>query len=175
MLTTRLLKETDTDWFSELYAANQRDALSPEEREKYGFIQGSSGPEAVDKWIHSGRGLVAELDGQPAGVAMAGPSTVPSDHPAGRAMEIAVNEGIDRPILWGPVVVGRAFRGQGISRALWEAVVATYRGEYAHAVAMVELSNRVSYEAHLHMGWKIIGEMSIDERNYAAIAKPLTV
>lgn len=70
----RPLRAEDAAWVQPLYAANSRDALTPEQRAEHGFVQGRMSAQALRARLDGPGSVVAEVDGRPAGVLLASPA-----------------------------------------------------------------------------------------------------
>lgn len=84
----RPLRAEDAAWVQPLYAANSRDALTPEQRAEHGFVQGRMSAQALRARLDGPGSVVAEVDGRPAGVLL----TSPAEGARGRGVLRAVAE-----------------------------------------------------------------------------------
>ena len=60
----RPLRAEDAAWVQPLYAANSRDALTPEQRAEHGFVQGRMSAQALRARLDGPGSVVAEVDGE---------------------------------------------------------------------------------------------------------------
>lgn len=170
-VTVRPATAADIDWVTELYAANQRDALTPQQRAEQGFVQGRMDADTLERRLGSDTpSLVAEVDGRPAGVLLTSPVGAFRQGPPGLTVETAQEAGITDAFLCGPALVTPEARGHGVLRALSDEVFAWAAGRYAHGVAFVEDENHVSRQVHERLGWRPVGTFTWQDRGYTVLA-----
>ncbi|MDP9833392.1 MULTISPECIES: GNAT family N-acetyltransferase [Trueperella] len=182
-ITVRPMAEADIDAVAKIYAANARDALSPDERAKQGFVQGRMSPERLRSFTTGGSGFVA-TDGEEvfAATVIHAPDAFtgkpsaqrPGESPAARTVELAQAARLDSPVLYGPSVVAENYRGRGVLRQLVEAVAdeAQTKG-YSHLLAFMEDENAPSFAAHERLGFLPLGGFRVEDRDYQAVMLPL--
>lgn len=170
-LHIRPLARTDAPWLTELYAANSRDNLTPEQRSKRGFVQGAMNAETLEGRLGGPGSFVAEADGSPVGVVLTSEAGDFPGGPPGLAINVAKDAGLAGLVLYGPVLVAEGARGKGVLRALTNHVFTHLAGRYSHAIAFAERENTVSLTAHAKLGWCEIGTFEAREREYAVLEK----
>ncbi len=165
---------------AELFAANHFDALSPEQRAGQGFVQGSLDAEAL-RGLAGGRSLlVADDDGRVAGLlALSAPESMPDPPPPVQAL-LAAQDRLrwqGRPLsevrwlLYGPLVVGSAYRGHGVARGLFTLAVGAAFGRADAVVAFIEAANQASWRVHVDgFGMTPLGVFTAGGRTYHAVA-----
>jgi hypothetical protein len=78
--------------------------------------------------------------------------------------------------IYGPVCIGKEYRGRGILRGLYEAHKRALAGQFEIGVAFVARSNPHSLQAHTAgLGMAEAGDFSVNENVYAALAFRLPV
>ncbi|MGW5350330.1 N-acetyltransferase family protein [Streptomyces sp. NPDC004031] len=150
------------------------DDLSPEERARRGFVQGTMTPDLLAR-LQDGPGIfVAEADstGDLAGFAITSePGGLPPHHPAAAAVT-AVTEAADhdlgRLFLYGPVAVAPAHQGRGILTRLLTTLSHTLKDSYDLAVAFVESTNTRSLAVHRHYAMTEAATFTLTDRTYVA-------
>ncbi|MFE2377296.1 GNAT family N-acetyltransferase [Streptomyces sp. NPDC059398] len=198
----RYATEADVPSMAALFAANHRDALSERQRSEQGFVQGSFGADALLAMVRSGSLFVADpaatagaadsssgesesrssAPGRVAGLlALSAPESVSAPPPPVRALLDAQDSlrwqgqplSESRWLLYGPVVVDTAFRGQGVAKGLFTMAVESAWGRADAVVAFIEADNRPSWRVHVDgFGMRPLGEYVAGGRTYHAIAAP---
>lgn len=107
---------------AELFAANDYDSLTEQERADQGFVQGALGVGTLRSMADGGSLLVADDAGRLAGLlGLASPGSMPSPPPPVQ-MLLSAQDSLQwqghslsstRWLLYGPVVVAAAYRGKG--------------------------------------------------------------
>ena len=173
MTTARSLTEADFPWVLELFAANSRDALTPEERAERGFVQGRFTPESLRARMSNPASVVAEVDGKPAGVLLGSAPDAAPDGPPARAVETAREHGMTDFYLHGAALVAPEARGHGVLRAMTDEMLRRAAATYTHGIAFIEKENTVSTQAHQHLGWTPLGTFSWQGREYSVVSHPV--
>ena len=179
----RQATEADAPALAELFAANHHDALTPEQRAEQGFVQGDFDAAALRAMAAAGSLLLADDDGRAAGLlALAPPDDVPAPPPPLRALLDAQDAlqwrgrplSATRWLVYGPVVVDPAYRGQGVARRLFTMAVEAATGRAEAIVAFIETSNQRSRRVHVDgFGMRPLGEVTANGRSYTIVAAPL--
>ena len=177
----RYATEADVPTLAELFAANRDDALSEQQRREEGFVQGNFDAAALAAMAGERGLLVAESDGRIAG--FLGLSAPVDRETAAPAPVRALLQAQDtfrwdgRPLsavrwlLYGPVVVDAAFRGQGVARGLFDAALEAAAGRAEALVAFIEVVNRHSLLVHVDgFGMHPLGNVVVGERIYTIVA-----
>ncbi|MGW0751697.1 GNAT family N-acetyltransferase [Streptomyces sp. NPDC002587] len=176
----RYATEADAPAMAALFAANDHDALTPEQRARQGFVQGAFDVGALSTMAAAGELLVAEDEGRLAGLlALSSAADMPAPPPAVagllRAQDVLEWEG--RPLsevnwlLYGPVVVDAGYRGRGVARALFTMALAAASGRADVLVAFIEAGNVPSWKAHVDgFGMTPLGGYAVGGRTYSAVA-----
>ncbi|MER5959275.1 GNAT family N-acetyltransferase [Streptomyces longhuiensis] len=176
----RWATEADAPVMAALFAANHRDSLTERQRNEQGFVQGGFDVVALRSMAAAGTLLVADDDGQVAGLlALSGPDELPAPPPPVAGLLAAQDtlrwEG--RPLsevpwlLYGPVVVDAAYRGRGVARGLFTMAVEAAAARADAVVAFIESTNRPSWRVHVDgFGMRPLGEYVVDGRTYSAVA-----
>lgn len=174
----RAAAAADAPAMAGLFAANHHDALSEEERARQGFVQGALDEDALRAMAEGGGLLVADDDGEIAGLlGLVRAESVPGSPPV-RALLEAQDElmwrgrplGAVRWLLYGPVVVGAAYRGRGIARGLFNTALEAASGRAEVMVAFIEMTNRASWTVHVDgLGMTPLGEFDLDGRAYGVV------
>lgn len=172
-LTVRQVDEGDFDWILDLLARNQRQAVSPQARERQGFVQGTFSVEALRERLHGPGMVIAELDGERAGVLLSSAPEAHASGPPGRTLQVARDLlGNDSLFLYGPAVVDQRFRSQGVLGALASDLFARIAHSYTTAIAFIESTNSVSRTVHQRLGWTEIGSFDLADRAYLVLSHP---
>ncbi|STD07187.1 Uncharacterised protein [Dermatophilus congolensis] len=170
-IAARRAVSSDICWVAELYSANQRDALTAQERTDHGYVQGSLDTQALEQRLNSQTpSFVAETDDEPAGVLFTSTAEGNQPGPPRLAVETAKRAGITDMFLYGPVLVSRHARRSGLLRAMSEAAFNWADGKYAEALAFVEDENILSRQIHDHLGWRFVGSFTWRESSYSVLA-----
>ncbi|MGP4014689.1 GNAT family N-acetyltransferase [Saccharopolyspora sp. 5N708] len=147
--------------------------LSPEERAKRGFVQGSFDERKLAALEATTGVYVAENDGELAGFAITSPADDHDGGPPRLTVDAARAAGLTSDFfLYGPVVVDPRHSGKGVLRLLLAAVDANLADRYAHAVLFVEHTNEKSMSVHRHLGMTELTEFTNNGRNYAVFTFP---
>lgn len=184
----RYAVEGDAAAMAALFAANHADALSAEQRAEQGFVQGSLDEDTLRAMAGAGALLVADDAGSLAGVLMLSDAQGLPEPPPPVAGLLERQESLlwdGRPLsavrwlLYGPVVVDAAHRGQGVARSLYDRALAAARERHAEVVvAFIESDNRPSWHVHVDgFGMRLLGDFTVDGRTYhilAAATRPQT-
>ncbi|MGW6691103.1 N-acetyltransferase family protein [Streptomyces sp. NPDC054961] len=176
----RYAAQADVPALAALFAAHHHDALTEEQRTEHGFVQGALGPAELSVMAAEGSLLVADDGGRIAGLlALAAPESMPAPPPPVRALLEAQGSlswrgrplSATRWLLYGPVVVDTAYRGQGVARGLFTRAVASASGRAEAVVAFIEEANRPSWRVHVDgFGMSPLGEFVAGGRTYRVVA-----
>lgn len=172
-ITIRPLEEKDLDWVHEVYSSNHRQALSEEERTSQGFLQGNPARESLSRWLGEPDSLIAVRGNERLGFTMLSEPHYAKGAP-GEAVRVARENNLGRFVMYGPVAVAREARGQGIMRMLWEAARERAGRDFDEAIGFVEKDNQVSSKVHQALGFTVLGEFTLDNREYVVIHYPLS-
>ncbi|WP_329191835.1 MULTISPECIES: GNAT family N-acetyltransferase [unclassified Streptomyces] len=177
----RYATEADAVALARLFAANHHDALTEQQRTAQGFVQGTFDAATLRDMAAAGELLVADDgEGGIAGLLALSVAADMADPPAAvtgllRAQSALAWRG--RPLdevpwlLYGPVVVDAAFRGQGVARGLFEKAVETSAGRAEALVAFIEAGNTPSWRVHVEaFGMTPLGDYIAAGRTYHAVA-----
>ncbi|MGW1840791.1 GNAT family N-acetyltransferase [Streptomyces sp. NPDC002067] len=176
----RYATETDAPAMAALFAANHHDALTPEQRADQGFVQGSLNEGGLRAMAAHGGLLLADDGGHIAGLlALSAPDSLPAPPPPVRAL-LAAQDTLrwqGRPLsavrwlLYGPLVVDAAYRGQGIARRLFTMARTAADGRADALVAFIEAANRPSWRVHVDgFGMTPLGDVAVGPRVYHVVA-----
>ena len=177
MIEIRLARSEDYSKIVRLQLQNTPDQLSADEK-KQGFVVSSMNEQQLAA-INQALGIVVALDGeQLAGFVCMAPSETQPRHPVVEAMLASFGrqqfEG--RPLqqlrvfVYGPVCIGRQWRGQGILQKLFAAVKANARASYDLGAAFIDERNPHSLAAHIQ-GLKMtaLAPFSCQQQNYQLV------
>ena len=79
-----------------------------------------------------------------------------------------------RWFFYGPVLVRKAYRGQGLLRQLFEASRRTLAGHFDLGIAFIATENEVSLRVHTQaLGLAVVGEVGVAGRAYAILVFPV--
>lgn len=170
----RPLRAEDVAWVQPLYAANSRDALTPEQRAEHGFVQGRMSDQALRARLDGPGSVVAEVDGRPAGVLLTSLAEGAPDGPPVRTVETARAAGVQDFYLYGPALVAESARGRGVLRAMAEHVLTATAAAHRAAVAFVEDENTASMAAHTRLGWEPVGRFEHEGRGFTVLTHATT-
>jgi len=162
----------------DLQCANYIANLSEEEREQ-GFLSAQFTPEQTAQIAEDLGTMVALVDDQVAGFLCAFRKEFPTGSPVIAKMLEAYDrlnfEG--RPLrafnsyIYGPVCIGREYRGRGLLRGLYEAQKKDLAGQFEIGVAFVSRSNSHSLSAHVAgLGMSEAGDFEVRGNVYATLA-----
>jgi predicted GNAT family N-acyltransferase len=176
----RYASEDDAAAMAELFAANHHDALSERQRADQGFVQGLLDIDAMRSLAASRNMLVADENGQIAGLlGLSPPGTMPSPPPPVRVL-LDTQELLswqdkslsETPwLLYGPVVVDAAYRGQGVARGLFTMAITAAAQQVDAMVTFIETSNLHSLHVHIDgFNMRPLTEFVADGRNYKVLA-----
>lgn len=168
-LIIRAMDSNDLGWVLALYQANARDALTPRQRARQGFVQGRMSRESLSDMLEGPGAYVAVLDGKGVAALFTHEITTVGDGPGAHAGRLAIEEGLPRPFLYGPVVVAEQARGQGVMRKLSEHALRQAAARFETAVAFTDAENPASAAAHRRLGWQPIGTFDLGERSFEVI------
>lgn len=177
----RYATEADAPTLAELFAANRDDALGDQQRREEGFVQGNFDAAALAAMAGERGLLVADSDGRIAGfLGLSAPvDRGTATPPPVRALLQAQDTfrwdarplSAVRWLLYGPVVVDAAFRGQGVARGLFDAALEAAAGRAEALVAFIEVVNRHSLLVHVDgFGMHPLGNVVVGERIYTIVA-----
>ncbi|MGW2726933.1 GNAT family N-acetyltransferase [Streptomyces sp. NPDC001494] len=164
---------------AELFAAHHHDALTEQERARQGFVQGSFDAGALRAMAEDGSLLVADDDGRLAG--LLGLTSPQHTHGAPPPVQALLDRQDSlkwrgRPLrstpflLYGPVVVAAAYRGEGVARGLFTAALRAASPRAEVMVAFIERANRASWRVHVDgFGMVPLGEFTLGDRVYGVV------
>lgn len=171
----RPLTHEDIAWVSALFQANARDNLTEEQRRTGGFVQGKLDADMIAGRIDGPASVVTLINGRGVGAILTASADEYTQGPPALAVAAAKEAGLSDFYLYGPGVVAKEYRGQGILRALKDESIrrAAETGKYRWAVGFVEHANQPSMIAHEKTGWQSVATFSFKDRNYDVIAHPV--
>ena len=152
--------------------------LSEAEREQ-GFLSAQFTPEQTAQIAEDLGTVVALVDDQVVGFLCAFRKEFPTGSPVIAKMLEAYDRlnFEDRPLrvfnsyIYGPVCIGRGYRGRGLLRGLYEAQKKDLAGQFEIGVAFVSRSNPHSLSAHVAgLGMSEAGDFEVKGNVYATLA-----
>ncbi|PFH12548.1 acetyltransferase (GNAT) family protein [Collimonas sp. PA-H2] len=152
----RLARSEDYPEIVRLQLQNTPDRLTETERQQ-GFVVSSMDEQQLAA-INQALGIVVAVDGeQLAGFVCMAPSQTQPRHPVVEAMLASFGQQQfngqplqqQRVFVYGPVCIGRQWRGQGILQKLLAAVKDHVRGRYELGAAFIDERNPHSLAAHV--------------------------
>ncbi|MFF2123828.1 GNAT family N-acetyltransferase [Streptomyces olivochromogenes] len=169
----------DAPAMAELFAANDYDSLTEQERADQGFVQGALGVGTLRSMADGGSLLVADDAGRLAGLlGLASPGSMPSPPPPVQ-MLLSAQDSLQwqghslsstRWLLYGPVVVAAAYRGKGVARGLFTTAIQAASERADLVVAFIELANQTSWKVHVDgFGMTPLGKFVIGDRAYGVV------
>jgi len=174
----RRAKVDDYTAILDLQSANYFANLSEEEREQ-GFLSAQFTAEQTAQIAEDLGTMVALVDDQVAGFLCAFRKEFPTSSPVIAKMLEAYDRLIfeGRPLsafnsyIYGPVCIGRGYRGRGLLRGLYEAQKKDLAGQFEIGVAFVSRSNLHSLSAHVAgLGMIEAGNFEVKGNVYATLA-----
>lgn len=174
----RRANRSDYDQILALQSANYIANLSEEER-KEGFLSAQFTRQQTAALAEDLGTMVALVDGRVAGFLCAFRNQFETGSPVIARMlesyERFTFEG--RPLSWfksyiyGPVCIGREYRGHGLLRGLYEAQKKDLAGQFEIGVAFVSRNNPHSLSAHVAgLGMIEAGDFEVKGNGYVALA-----
>ena len=169
---------SDYDEILALQSANYIANLSEEER-KQGFLSAQFSPEQTAHIAEDLGTTVAVVDGHLAGFLCAFRKEFQTGSPVIAEMLRSYDrlefEGQPlssfRSYIYGPVCIGREFRGRGLLRGLYEAQRKDLAGQFEIGVAFVSRSNSHSLSAHVAgLEMSEAGDFQVGSNVYATLA-----
>ena len=161
-----------------LQSANFIANLSEDER-KSGFLSAQFTPEQTARLAEDLGTTLAVVDDQVAGFLCA----FRKEFPTGSPVIAKMLESYDRlnlegrslsafkSYIYGPVCIGREYRGQGLLRGLYKAQKKDLAGQFEIGVAFVARSNPHSLSAHVAgLGMIEAGDFLVNDNSYVALA-----
>jgi GNAT superfamily N-acetyltransferase len=175
----RYATAADAPAMAELFAANDYDSLTEQERADQGFVQGGLDVGRLRSMADDGSLLVADDAGRLAGLlGLAAPGSMPSPPPPVQAL-LSTQDSLQwqghslsstRWLLYGPVVVAAAYRGKGVARGLFTTAIQAASERADVVVAFIELANQTSWKVHVDsFGMTPLGEFVIGDRAYGVV------
>ena len=174
----RRAKPDDYSAILDLQCANYIANLSEEER-KGGFLSAQFTPEQTAQIAEDLGTMVALVDDQVDGFLCAFRKEFQTGSPVIAKMLEAYDYLIfeDRPLsafnsyIYGPVCIGREYRGRGLLRGLYEAQKKDLAGQFEIGVAFVSRDNPHSLSAHVAgLGMSEAGDFEVKGNVYATLA-----
>lgn len=173
-IAVRHVRLDDLDWIVETIGANNRASVPVEDRATNGFIQGSFSAERLVERLDGPGMWLAEVDGQRAGVALSSAAQTYRQGPPGMAMAMATEKlAGQRLFMYGPVVVAKQFRGHGVLRHIFDAMIADTINHFDYAIAFVDEENVISKDVHLHLGFQVLGSFEARDTTFYTLALKL--
>lgn len=172
-ITVRRSRADDHAAILSLMDQARGDGLTPEERSRRGFVQGTLTPEILARFQDGPGIFVAEAEGEIAGFAITSlPGGLPPLHPATAAVtaveQAAAGRDLGRLFLYGPVAVAPHFQGRGILTRLLTTLSHTLKPDFDLGVAFVETANARSLAVHRHYAMTESAHFTTNTRTYAA-------
>ncbi|MFE3291375.1 GNAT family N-acetyltransferase [Rhodococcus sp. NPDC059234] len=171
-ITVRRSVASDRRAILALMQASRGEDLSPEERSKQGFVQGSMDDATLARLQEAPGVFVAEEAGSLAGFAMtSAPGMFASGPPRETvdAVAAAVPAGT-RLFLYGPVAVDPRFQGRGVMTALLTGLSRDLAECYDLGAAFIEVANAKSLAVHRHYGMGEVARFTVGAREYVVFA-----
>ena len=174
----RRAKPDDYTAILDLQSANYIANLSEEEREQ-GFLSAQFTPEQTAQIAEDLGTMVALVEDQVAGFLCAFRKEFSTGSPVIAKMLEAYDRLIfaGRPLsafnsyIYGPVCIGRGYRGRGLLRGLYEAQKKDLTGQFEIGVAFVSRDNPHSLSAHVAgLGMSEAGDFEVKGNVYATLA-----
>ena len=174
----RRLRDSDYAELLALQETNLRDNLQPGDRGQ-GFLSARFAREQFSEMNDSVAVIVADIDGRIAGYLCA--SAVDFNRPfallAAMILQYPFVEFRGRTLdryasfVYGPVCIDRSFRGKGLLRGLYRALVGEVARRFEIGVAFVAQDNPHSLAAHVQgFGMTDAGRFDFNEREYRILA-----
>src|SRR5918996_1668030 len=161
-----------------LQSANYIANLSEEEQQR-GFLSAQFTPEQTAQIAEDLGTIIAIIDGQVIGFVCA----FRNEFETGSPVIAKMLESYDRfmfearPLsafksyIYGPVCIGREYRGRGLLRGLYEAQIKDLAGQFEIGVAFVSRSNPHSLDAHVKgLGMTEVGDFECRGKIYVTLA-----
>ncbi|WP_188316487.1 GNAT family N-acetyltransferase [Solihabitans fulvus] len=179
--TVRQSRPEDRETILGLIESNSREALTEQDRDAYGFVQGDFTASSLAALEADTGVVVVEVSGKVVGFAGTSQNLAAGNGPLaellGQLDQLTLHGrpvSELRPAVYGPVVVDRAYRGKGLLRSLFEGVLGVLAGKADVGVLFVEDSNRHSMAVHVNgLGMECIGGFELDGRGYSILAFPV--
>lgn len=134
-------------------------------------MQGRWGVAELRVWPTAPGIVLAEVDGQRAGVAISSPPGRSTAGPAGCTDELAAQRfGASGYFLYGPVVVDDAYRRRGVLTAIVRGLFSQAAASYAVGVAFIEDINSASMTAHTRLGFTPFAAFTLSDRRYQCLS-----
>ena len=176
----RVAQPTDAPALAELANQYTYQQLSETERQN-GFLTGSFSAPALHAMLASVPGQVAhhgpELAGFVVNSKLAPSQYGPLVQEIIRRLPALVYQrralATYRWFFYGPVLVRKAYRGQGLLRQLFEASRRTLAGHFDLGIAFIATENEASLQVHQSLGLTVVGEVSVEGRAYAILVFPV--
>lgn len=174
----RRAKREDIPAILDVQAANFIGNLEDAERRE-GFLSVKFTRRQLDEMVNHVGIIVAADEGRLAGYLCASPCEFNRPFPLLAAM-MQQFDAIDyrgrslvasRVFIYGPVCIGRSYRGQGLLRGLYETLQEEVVGQYDIGVAFVADDNPHSLRAHVDgLGMAHVGEFAFSGKQYHILA-----
>ncbi|HVO95061.1 MAG TPA: hypothetical protein VMT22_19560 [Terriglobales bacterium] len=176
--TFRRAQASDYPQILQLQSANFIANLSAEEREQ-GFLSAQFSAAQTAQIAEDLGTTVAIVDSRVAGFLCAFRNEFPTGSPVISRM-LEAYDGLQfegRPLrsfksyIYGPVCVGRGYRGQGLLRGLYETQKNDLAGQFDVGIAFVARNNPHSLQAHLGgLGMTEVGDFEVAGNVYVVLA-----
>lgn len=177
-MTYRRANASDLTAILKLQEANFVGNLAPDERRE-GFLSATFTRDQLEAMVADGAVLVASNDDSVAGFLLAsGPGFNHEAPLISRMMrELIRIQHRGKPVaaqrffMYGPVCIDRPYRGRGLLRGLYEALLREMAGKYDVGVAFVSEDNPHSLRAHVQgLGMAEAGQFEFGGHGYKILA-----
>ncbi len=179
MVTIRHARSGDAHPLSQLLEANTKENLTAEECDE-GYITGGGPPEDALAAMAEFPGFAVATDGDEM-IGCIGASTF--DQHEGQSIVETMADACSeanfrgdslsayRTFLYGPAVVARGYRGNGVLSDMFEFLVEIVSEEYDVGLAWIANENQASYAAHTDgLGMTQVTEFEFDDDLYTVVA-----
>ncbi|MDT9409362.1 GNAT family N-acetyltransferase [Corynebacterium rouxii] len=173
--------ESDLDGIADVLGHAKNTDLSPAERAKAGFVQGTMTRQSLGERIARPHfGAIVAVDNANTVVATCLYSPCPrdtqADHPTAGVARVVADSDIPATdiLMFGPMAVDSPAQGKGTARKLITAV-----HEHAstvgatHIASFVEHSNERSMGLHQHLGFTVLGSFQLHDKDYSVFVQPV--
>jgi hypothetical protein len=178
----RVAQPTDAPALAEL--ANQYTYQHLDEQARQdGFLTGSFSVDAVQAMLASVPGQAAYFGSELAGFIINSRLELPQYGPLVQEIMRRLPTLLyqQRPLaeyhwfFYGPVLVSKPYRGEGLLRQLFQANLRTLAGRFDLGIAFIAAENEHSLHVHTQaLGLTVVGEVNIENRNWAILVFPIS-